>query len=565
MAMTVQQIHPVAHLPLILGVLRRLEVATLIDGLIPPHPAHGLSCGRGVEALVLAILDGHHALYKVGKRLEERGMVTLLQPGLTRAALNDYRLGHILDALFAANLNTVFSAVALQAVEVYAIPTPWLHQDTTTITLYGAYEDEPKSPEAPHPAYGHSKDGRDDLKQVLLSLGVSGDGGLPLRVGLRDGNRSDSVETPLAIEECLALGLDGVRGIVADSKAYSRRTLGLCLEQGIGLVTLVPRTCAVRQDLEAWGQQQSALPLFVEKPGRTNAEAPRRWHGQSVMRQVEVEYSDGRVAAEALRFVVVHSSQLAQQQAQSYAAAQTRETEAVAAHVRQVHARWFACRPDAEAAIAEYEGRGQGRRGRRPRPWRYHTVRYGIIAETRRMRRARRGRPAKADPPPTESGYRVVVEVKSLPNAEEDNGWTVLATTISADACPDAEVLQAYQDQNTTVEPGFRWIKNPAAIAPVWLEKPERIAALAMLTVVGLLVYSIIQRQVRLYLLTHDQQVPGNKGATATPTAAVVLAFFAPVALVQFQIDDQEGEQVYGVQPHHLLCLRRAGPRPLMV
>jgi hypothetical protein len=81
--------------------------------------------------------------------------------------------------------------------------------------LYGAYEDEPKSPEAPRPPYGHSQDGRDDLKQVLLSLGVSGDGGVPLRVGLRDGNRSDSVETPLAIEECLALGLNGVRGIVA--------------------------------------------------------------------------------------------------------------------------------------------------------------------------------------------------------------------------------------------------------------------------------------------------------------------------------------------------------------
>ena len=219
MATTVEQIHPVAHVPLVLGVLRRLEVATVIDRLIPPHPAHGLSCGRGVEALVLAILDGHHALYKVGKRLEERGIVPLLQPELTRAALNDYRLGHILDALFAANLNKVFGAIALQALEVYAISTPWLHQDTTAILLYGAYADEPKSPEAPHPAYGHSKDGRDDLKQVLLSLGVSGDGGLPLRLGLRDGNRSDSVETPLAIEECLALGLDGGRGLVAASQA----------------------------------------------------------------------------------------------------------------------------------------------------------------------------------------------------------------------------------------------------------------------------------------------------------------------------------------------------------
>jgi hypothetical protein len=65
-------------------------------------------------------------------------------------------LGHILDALFAANLNTVFGAVALKALEVYAMPTPWLHQDTTTIALYGAYEDEPKTPRAPRPAYGRS-------------------------------------------------------------------------------------------------------------------------------------------------------------------------------------------------------------------------------------------------------------------------------------------------------------------------------------------------------------------------------------------------------------------------
>src|SRR5215470_16431893 len=559
MATTIQQIHPTAHLPLVLGVLRRLEVATVIDRLIPPHPAHGLSCGRGVEALVLAILDGHHALYKVGKRLEERGMVALLQPGLTRAALNDYRLGHILDALFAANLNTVFGTIALQALEAYVIPTPWLHQDTTTIALYGAYADDPQTPGALRPAYGHSKDGRADLKQVLLSLGVSGDGGIPLRVGIRDGNRSDSVETPLAIEECLASGLEGVRGIVADSKAYSRRTLGLCLEHKIDLVTLVPRTCAIRQALEAWGQQQLTLPLLVEKPGRTKAEAPRRWHGQSVMRQVEVEYSDKRGVQEEVRFVVVHSSQLAQQQAQSSAAAQGKEAEAVADHVRQVHTRWFACRPDAEAAIAEYEGRGQGRRGRPPRPWRYHTLRYGIIAESRRTRRIRRGRPAKTDPAPTESGYRLVVEVEVRRHPEEDNGWTVLATTVRPEEGTDTEILQAYQDHTTTVEPGFRWIKNPAAIAPVWLEKPERIAALAMLTVIGLLVYSIIQRQVRLYLGRQDQQVPGNKGATATPTAAVVLALFAQVALVQFRIGEHEVVQIAGVRPHHLLICDALG------
>lgn len=204
MAIAVEQMHPVAHLPLILGVLRRLEVATVIDGLLPPHAAPVLSAGRGVEALVLAMLDGDHALYKVGRRLEERGLVALLQPGLTRASRHDDRLGHILEALCAANLHRVFSAVVLKALEVYAIGTPWVHQDTTTRALYGTYADEPQRPGAPRPASGQSQDGRADLKHVLLSLSVSGDGGIPVRFGLRDGNRSDRTEMPVAIEACLA-------------------------------------------------------------------------------------------------------------------------------------------------------------------------------------------------------------------------------------------------------------------------------------------------------------------------------------------------------------------------
>jgi len=188
-------------------------------------------------------------------------MVPLLQSGLDRTALHDDRLGQILDALCAANLHRVCGAVALRALEVYAIPTPWLPQDTTTMTLYGASAEAtrtdgqapqaPAGPVPPRPAYGPSTDGHEDLTQVLLSLGGSRDGGVPLRLGVRDGNTRESTETPVAIEEGLALGRDGVRGRVAESPAYSKRTLGLCLEQRVGLITLVPRTCAGRQELEA--------------------------------------------------------------------------------------------------------------------------------------------------------------------------------------------------------------------------------------------------------------------------------------------------------------------------
>ena len=171
MAIAVQQIYPAAHLPLILGVLRRLEVATVIDRLLPSHPAHVFSGGRGVEALVLAILDGDHALYKVGKRLAERGMLNLPQPGLTRASLHAYRLGYILDALFAANLNQVFSAIALKALEVYTIPTPWLLRTPRRLRSMGPmktnqrYQERPGQPTGTARRTGRSQAGASQARR----------------------------------------------------------------------------------------------------------------------------------------------------------------------------------------------------------------------------------------------------------------------------------------------------------------------------------------------------------------------------------------------------------------
>src|SRR5262249_40619646 len=154
--------------------------------------------------------------------------------------------------------------------------------------------------------------------------------------------------------------------------------------------------------LEMCGQQHGALPLLLEKPGRTRQEPPRHWHGASVVRPVEVEYADGRLAVEELRFPVVHSSQLAQQAASAYTAAQAKEANRIAHHIQRVEAGWFACAADAEAAITDYDGRGQGRRGRKPRLWRYHALRSRVVAVNSSAKRTRRGRPPKSAAPQVE-------------------------------------------------------------------------------------------------------------------------------------------------------------------
>ena len=74
-----------------------------------------------------------------------------------------------------------------------------------------------------------------------------------------------------------------------------------------------------------------------------------------------------------------------------------------------------------------------------------------------------------------------------------------------------------------------------------------------MRTVVGVLVSARMQRQVRLSLQEQHQVLPGNKGLTTTPTAAVVFSLFTPVMLVQLLMDSTPVPHIYGVQPHHLM------------
>jgi hypothetical protein len=171
---------------------------------------------------------------------------------------------------------------------------------------------------------------------------------------------------------------------------------------------------------------------------------------------VEVEYADGHTAQEAIRFVVVHSSALAQQEIKAAATAHAKEAARVAAHITHVTAQQYACAADAEAAIAVYEGRAPGRRGRRPQPWRSHTLCYRVEAFTQRIKRTHRGRPAKAEQPQMAQRYRVIVEGQAIEQVEDDNGWTVLATAVSSEVCTDAEILTA-EDVSHVLGP-LRWL-----------------------------------------------------------------------------------------------------------
>src|SRR4030095_16952891 len=108
---------------------------------------------------------------------------------------------------------------------------------------------------------------------------------------------------------------------------------------------------------------------------------------------------------------------------------------------RRTEPRCFACGADAEAAVAKYEGRGQGRRGSKPHPWRYHALHYRVEAVSVPKKRTRRGRPPKTEMPQVEVRYRLSVSSEALVPSEDAHGWTVLATTLRPEECTETAML----------------------------------------------------------------------------------------------------------------------------
>lgn len=98
-----------------------------------------------------------------------------------------------------------------------------------------------------------------------------------------------------------------------------------------------------------------------------------------------------------------------------------------------------------------------------------------------------------------------------------------LLTTVSdGRVLSDADILEGYKGRNV-VEMCFKWLKGPAAVAPVLLKSPSRIQALGFVLVVWMLVFALIQRETRLKLPDGKEMLHPGKKKTDKPTTRGIL------------------------------------------
>ena len=230
------------HFGLIASVIKDLRLIERIDARLVPDEQEVLTPGQVLAGMILNGLGfTTRPLSLTPQFFANKPLDLLFREGVHAEMFNRFKLGRTLDEVYAYGCDLLLSELALAICIQEGIDQRFNHLDTTSFSLSGAYVPE-SDEQAIHITHGYSKDHRPDLKQAVLELLVSQDGGVPFVSKSWNGNASD---TQIFQERAEALMATFQRSpmpryLVADSKLYHEENAAN-LNQ-LGFITRIPNT-----------------------------------------------------------------------------------------------------------------------------------------------------------------------------------------------------------------------------------------------------------------------------------------------------------------------------------
>ena len=180
------------HLGLIASVIKDLGLIDMIDERLVPDAQEVMTPGEAVAGMILNGLGfANRPLSLTPQFFANKPLDLLFREGLDAEMFNRFKLGRTLDEAHAYGCNLLFEELALAVCTHEGIDLRFNHLDTTSFSLTGDSIPD-RDEHAICITHGYSKDHRPDLKQAVLELLVSQDGGIPFVSKSWDGNTSDT-------------------------------------------------------------------------------------------------------------------------------------------------------------------------------------------------------------------------------------------------------------------------------------------------------------------------------------------------------------------------------------
>ena len=479
--------YSIGALPILGRVIKRARLEKFLHEFMVEDKRCSLSPVVGVLVLVKNYLVSREPIYGVGE-WARRYVPELL--GLTPsqvASLNDDRVGRCLDRLFEADCPSLVLAITRHVVEEFGVDLSEIHNDSTTITFSGAYdgagaEGKVRGKKTPAIRFGHNKDHRPDLKQLLYNLTVSADGAVPIVVGVENGNLTDD-QTHQGNWDLVCQIVGSPEFIyVADSKLATHPNMTHIANRGGRFISVLPRTRKedkefrqkILEDRVTWeeidhkhnddGKLVDTISTIKEEASTSEGfrllwfystrkvELDRLARGNKISRAIG-SLSTLRSKLSSPRTRYHEESQVAKAVAKCLSAAKATDLVEV-----------YICPEKRENYVQETPGR--------PGP----NTSYRKELKTR---------------------FDIVFDVDREKIAELEKQDGVFPLVTNARDPSVKEVLSIYKRQ-AQIEKRFSQLKTQFEVAPVFLKSVHRVVALLTIYYLALLVQALVEREIRL-------------------------------------------------------------------
>jgi hypothetical protein len=464
----------------------RLGLAALVDARLPARRRAELSVGEVVQALIASRLCSPSPLYDVQGWGSQAALQELF--GIPGQLLNDDRLGRALESL-APHAEELRGALMLRAIDVFGLDAARLHLDLTTLRVAGAYEDSALVQR------GWGPDRR--FARQVKALQATTGSGMALYLRPEPGAAAELSLLGEGLERLRALLPPGLL-VVADSALGRLRAL--CRADRAGLRFVVPLRSETRfreRFLDEVGLQALAPLRYCSERQRRRPPAQRtRYRG--VLRAFEAHDPDTG-ATHRFRCAYIHSSE--------------EEREVKAARERALRRAEEALeRVRRGCGGAHYKTKAQVER----RVTRILVPVEGLIRVKIDEDRAR----------PTLTFQR---DAEAIAAAARTDGVYALLTNLPG-RLSAGKVLRLYKDQ-WRVERRHRDLKSTLKVRPIFLHNDDRIEALVSVIGLALLVFGLIETQVRERLGGDELAGLLPEGRSGRPTGRSILAAFQGLGL----------------------------------
>lgn len=513
----------VGCLPVLNQILERMRLEECFRKHLQPDGSRTrLPTATALLVLVRNLLMSREPIYGVGEWAAHYAPDLLgLQAGELEC-FNDDRLGRGLDRLFASGEADLVMDVVRHVVKEFGLSLDEIHNDSTSVSFCGAYHDadeEGVQQGRPTPAitYGHSKDHRPDLKQLLYVLTITEDGGVPVHFSTRSGNTVD--------DQTHRETWDIVRQLVgrpdflyvADCKLASTDNMKYIHRRKGRFVTVLPAT---RKEDRQFRSRLSNPDSITWNP------VYDVFDDAGELRDALRVCSEEMLTKEKFRLWWFHSSR----KAQLDDAARLSRIERATQELVALRERLSGPRPRLRTKAQVQPVVDALLQERGVQDWLRVTVREYDSPQYRQVGPGRPGPDTQyVKEPKLFCDLSWELDLLALAEAQQTDGvFPLITNTRNLTA---EEVLRAYKRQ-PIIEKRFSQLKTDFSVAPFFLKSVSRIQALLCVYFFSLMLQSLLEREVRQAMQREGLEslplYPEGRSCKA-PTTRRIIDVFEPI------------------------------------